>query len=105
MAPVFSYHQPPSVRRVRVGCGSRFFTAKLGVVIHNLAHQLLGAGIVASLSRPGGNTTGFSSFDYSLSGQWLELLKEIVPNLTRIAETSAAARRIPHSRMAIATGS
>jgi putative tryptophan/tyrosine transport system substrate-binding protein len=33
----------------------------------------------------GGNTTGFSSFDYSLSGKWLDLLKEIVPNLTRIA--------------------
>jgi putative ABC transport system substrate-binding protein len=45
----------------------------------------VGAGLVASLSRPGGNTTGFSSFDYSLSGKWLELLKEIAPNLRRIA--------------------
>jgi putative ABC transport system substrate-binding protein len=45
----------------------------------------VGAGIVASLSRPGGNITGFSSFDYSLSGKWLELLKEIAPNVTRIA--------------------
>ena len=45
----------------------------------------VGAGFVASLSRPGGNTTGFSAFEYSLSGKWLELLKEIAPNLTRVA--------------------
>ena len=45
----------------------------------------VGAGFVASLSRPGGNTTGFSEFDYSMSGKWLELLKEIAPNLTRVA--------------------
>jgi putative tryptophan/tyrosine transport system substrate-binding protein len=45
----------------------------------------LGAGFVASLARPGGNTTGFSAFEYSLSGKWLELLKEIAPNLTRVA--------------------
>ena len=37
----------------------------------------LGAGFVASIARPGGNTTGFSAFEYSLSGKWLELLKEI----------------------------
>ena len=40
---------------------------------------------VESLARPGGNTTGFSAFEYSLSGKWLELLKEIAPNLARIA--------------------
>ncbi|MFZ2106085.1 MAG: ABC transporter substrate-binding protein [Roseiarcus sp.] len=45
----------------------------------------VGAGFVASLSRPGGNTTGFLSFEYSLSGKWLELLKEIAPGLTRVA--------------------
>jgi putative ABC transport system substrate-binding protein len=45
----------------------------------------VGAGFVASLSRPGGNTTGFLSFEYSLSGKWLELLKEIAPHLTRVA--------------------
>jgi putative tryptophan/tyrosine transport system substrate-binding protein len=37
------------------------------------------------LARPGGNATGFTPFEYSLSGKWLELLKEIAPNLTRIA--------------------
>ena len=34
--------------------------------------------------RPGGNTTGFSAFEYSLSGKWLELLKELAPNVTRV---------------------
>ena len=45
----------------------------------------VGAGYVASLARPGGNVTGFTLFEYSLSGKWLELLKEIAPNLMRIA--------------------
>ena len=45
----------------------------------------VGAGYVTRLARPGGNATGFTAFEYSLSGKWLELLKEIAPNLTRIA--------------------
>ena len=45
----------------------------------------VGAGFVASLSRPGGNATGFSAYEFSLSGKWLELLKEMAPNLTRVA--------------------
>jgi len=45
----------------------------------------VGAGFVASLARPGGNGTGFTLFEYSLSGKWLELFKEIAPNLTRVA--------------------
>jgi putative ABC transport system substrate-binding protein len=45
----------------------------------------VGAGFVTSMARPGGNTTGFTAFEYSLSGKWLELLKEIAPNLTRVA--------------------
>jgi len=45
----------------------------------------VGAGIVASLGRPGGNITGFAGFDYSIGGKWLELLKQISPRLTRIA--------------------
>jgi ABC-type uncharacterized transport system substrate-binding protein len=59
-------------------------TRSLPIVFANVIDPV-GAGLVASLSRPGGNTTGFSSFDYSLSGKWLELLKQIAPNLTRIA--------------------
>ena len=43
------------------------------------------AGYVESLSRPGGNATGFASFEYSIGGKWLELLKEIAPDVTRVA--------------------
>jgi putative ABC transport system substrate-binding protein len=42
-------------------------------------------GLVASLSQPGGNTTGFTQFDFAISGKWLELLKEIAPKVTRAA--------------------
>ena len=45
----------------------------------------VGAGFVASLARPGGNATGFTSFEYGLSGKWLELLKQIAPSMTRAA--------------------
>jgi len=45
----------------------------------------LGSGFIESLSRPGGNATGFMMFEYSLSGKWLELLKEIAPNVRRAA--------------------
>jgi putative tryptophan/tyrosine transport system substrate-binding protein len=45
----------------------------------------VGSGFVKSLSRPGGNTTGFMTFEYSLSAKWLELLKEIAPGVTRAA--------------------
>ena len=44
-----------------------------------------GAGLVDNLSQPGGNTTGFMLFEYSLSGKWLELLKQIAPGVTRAA--------------------
>jgi putative ABC transport system substrate-binding protein len=45
----------------------------------------VGAGYVDSLSRPGGNVTGFMLFDYGLSAKWLELLKQIAPSVTRAA--------------------
>jgi putative tryptophan/tyrosine transport system substrate-binding protein len=45
----------------------------------------VGAGFVASLARPGGNATGFTMFEYGMSGKWLELLKEIAPRVTRVA--------------------
>ena len=43
------------------------------------------AGFVDTLARPGGNATGFTQFEYGMSGKWLELLKEIAPNVTRVA--------------------
>jgi putative ABC transport system substrate-binding protein len=44
----------------------------------------VGAGFVESLGRPGGNMTGFAVFDYSISGKWLELLKQVSPGVTRV---------------------
>jgi putative ABC transport system substrate-binding protein len=51
----------------------------------------VGAGFVASLGRPGGNATGFTMFEYGLSGKWLELLKQIAPGVTRAAVLRDAA--------------
>ena len=45
----------------------------------------IGGGFVESLARPGGNITGFMQFEYTLSGKWLELLKQIAPGVTRAA--------------------
>jgi putative ABC transport system substrate-binding protein len=45
----------------------------------------VGGGYVESLARPGGNATGFMSIEYSMSGKWLELLKQIAPNVQRVA--------------------
>jgi putative tryptophan/tyrosine transport system substrate-binding protein len=59
-------------------------TRSVPIVFANVIDPV-GAGFVASLARPGGNTTGFSAFEYSLSGKWLELLKEIAPSVMRVA--------------------
>jgi putative ABC transport system substrate-binding protein len=45
----------------------------------------VGSGFVESLARPGGNATGFIQFEYTLTGKWLELLREIAPSVTRVA--------------------
>ena len=45
----------------------------------------IGSGFVASLARPGGNITGFLTFEFSIGGKWLELLKEIAPRVTKVA--------------------
>jgi putative ABC transport system substrate-binding protein len=44
----------------------------------------VGAGFVTGLARPGGSTTGFMQFEYSLTGKWMQLLKEIAPGITRV---------------------
>ena len=53
-------------------------------VVFVIAPDPVGNGNVASLSRPGGNATGFLSFEYSLAAKWVELLKEIAPNVKRV---------------------
>ncbi|MFL5069211.1 MAG: ABC transporter substrate-binding protein [Xanthobacteraceae bacterium] len=56
----------------------------------------VGSGLVASMARPGGNATGFTSFEYAISSKWLDLLKEIAPRVTRVAvlRTASAAAGI-----------
>jgi putative ABC transport system substrate-binding protein len=75
---------------VIMASGSSSITALLAatrtvpIVFVNAADPV-GAGFVDSLSRPGGNATGFMQFEYSLTGKWLELLKQIAPGVTRAA--------------------
>src|SRR5262249_31134286 len=52
-------------------------------IVFPIAADPVGTGLVESLSRPGGNATGFLPLEYDLSAKWLELLKEIVPGVTR----------------------
>jgi putative ABC transport system substrate-binding protein len=52
-------------------------------VVFIAAVDPVGAGFVESLAHPGGNATGFMQFDYSLSGKWLEILKQVAPAITR----------------------
>jgi putative ABC transport system substrate-binding protein len=54
------------------------------IVFANAADPL-GSGIVVSLARPGGNATGFTIFEFSMGGKWLELLKQIAPRVARVA--------------------
>ena len=59
-------------------------TRSLPIVFTNVTDPV-GAGFVVSVARPGGNATGFMLSEYSTSGKWLELLKEIAPRVTRAA--------------------
>jgi putative ABC transport system substrate-binding protein len=54
-------------------------------IVFTIVADLVASGIVTRLDRPGGNITGFASFEASLGGKWLELLKEAAPNVTRAA--------------------
>jgi putative ABC transport system substrate-binding protein len=54
-------------------------------VVFPVVGDPVAAGFVASLARPGGNATGFMTFEYGMGGKWLELLKQIAPSVTRVA--------------------
>ena len=60
-------------------------TTRTVPIVFTLIADPVGAGYVDSLAHPGGNATGFTVFDYSIGGKWLELLKEIAPRVTRVA--------------------
>ena len=59
-------------------------TRDIPIVMANVPDPV-GAGWVQSLARPGGNATGFTNFEYSMGGKWLEWLKQIAPGMTRAA--------------------
>jgi putative tryptophan/tyrosine transport system substrate-binding protein len=59
-------------------------TRKIPIVFLQVIDPV-GSGLIESMAQPGGNVTGFMQFEYSLAGKWLELLKELAPNLSRVA--------------------
>jgi putative ABC transport system substrate-binding protein len=59
-------------------------TRTIPIVFVNVSDPV-GSGFVASLAQPGGNVTGFTAFEFTLSAKWLELLKDIAPRVTRVA--------------------
>lgn len=59
-------------------------TRTIPIIFTNLSDPV-DTGLVPSLARPGGNVTGFTAFEYSLSGKWLEILKTAAPDITRVA--------------------
>jgi putative ABC transport system substrate-binding protein len=65
-------------------------TRTLSIVFATVSDPV-GAGFVDSLARPGRNTTGFMNFEYSLSGKWLEVLKQVAPGVKRVAVLRNAA--------------
>jgi putative ABC transport system substrate-binding protein len=54
-------------------------------IVFTIVTDPVGAGFVDTLARPGGNATGFMTFEFSIGGKWLELLKQIAPGVTRVA--------------------
>jgi putative ABC transport system substrate-binding protein len=68
----------PSVRALQQ-------TTRTVPIVFTAQNDPVGAGIVASLARPGGNTTGFGGAEYAISVKWLELLKQIAPSVKRVA--------------------
>jgi putative ABC transport system substrate-binding protein len=67
------------------GIGALLQTTRTVPIVFAVVADPVGAGFVASLSRPGGNATGFTNFEYGIGGKWLELLKELRPGLRRAA--------------------
>ncbi|MBV8090524.1 MAG: hypothetical protein JO139_13295 [Alphaproteobacteria bacterium] len=62
-------------------------------IVFVLVPDPVGRGLVKSLARPGGNITGFASYDASIIGKWAELLKEAVPGVTRASTRTPLLRR------------
>ncbi len=67
-----------------VGLAAMLQATRTVPIVFAIVPDPVGTGLVASLSRPGGNATGFMMFEYSLCGKWLEVLKQIAPGVTRV---------------------
>jgi putative ABC transport system substrate-binding protein len=76
---------PDVILAVSQGLGPLLQATRTIPIVFTIVPDPVGAGFVESLSRPGGNATGFLMLEYSLCGKWLELLKEIAPSVTRAA--------------------
>jgi putative ABC transport system substrate-binding protein len=74
---------PDVILAVSGGVGPLLQTTRTVPIVFVIVPDPVGSGFVNSLSRPGGNATGYIMFEYSLCGKWLELLKEIAPSVTR----------------------
>jgi len=70
-------------------------------IVFTLGVDPVGAGVVDSLARPGGNVTGFMAWEFSIAGKWVELLKQIAPRLTRIAILRDASQAFATSLFAV----
>src|SRR5262245_35971663 len=69
-------------------------------MVFTLGVDPVGAGVVDSLARPGGNVTGFMGWEFSIAGKWLELLKQIAPGVTRVAVLRDASQSFAMSMFA-----
>lgn len=75
------------------GLGPMLEATRTVPIVFTLVLDPVGSGYIESLARPGGNATGFLQFEYAVAAKWLELLKQIAPNVARVAvirETAAA---------------
>ena len=68
-----------------VAVGPLLQATRIVPIVFVIVPDPVGGGFVDSLARPGANATGFLQFEYGLSGKWLEVLKQIAPNVTRAA--------------------
>jgi ABC-type uncharacterized transport system substrate-binding protein len=70
-------------------------------IVFPIVSDPVAAGYVDSMARPGGNATGFTSFDWSVSAKWLELLKQTAPGVTRAAVLRDATQGSGTSQFAV----
>ena len=82
------------------GVGPLLESTRTVPVVFTVVNDPVGAGYVDNLARPGGNATGFMSFEFSLSAKWLELLKQMAPRLMRVAVLRDATQNFAMSSFA-----